>query len=69
MIMNPIASGNKTVSGGIGLVLVYVVSMLLRKYGIMDEGGIIATEIVGYIITGGLTIVGAIHKWIKSRKK
>jgi hypothetical protein len=35
----------------------------------MDEGGIIATEIAGYIITGGLAVAGAIHKWIKARKK
>jgi hypothetical protein len=67
--LNPVASGNKTVSGGIGVLLVYLVSMLLKKYGILDESGIIATEIVGYTITGGLAVIGAIHKWIKVRKK
>lgn len=67
--LNPVASGNKTVSGGIGVLLVYLVSLLLKKYNIVDPDGIIAAEIVGYIITGGLTVIGAIHKWIKSRKK
>jgi hypothetical protein len=67
--LNPVASGNKTVSGLVGMVLVYVVSMLLKKYNIVDADGAITTEIVGYIMMGGLTVIGAIHKWIKSRKK
>ena len=67
--INPLASGNKTSSGLIGIVLTSIIYAVLKHFGIADDSGSITTVIVGAIISGGLTIVGIVHKAIKAGKK
>jgi hypothetical protein len=70
--LNPLASGSKTTSGISSLTVVIIgvlVTALLKQIGIVDADGQITATIVSLVIGGGLTAWGAIHKWIKSRKK
>lgn len=63
--MNPLASGNKTISGLSGIILVTIVTQILKKYNIEDANGVLTAQIVGYLSMGGLFIAGVIHKLIK----
>jgi len=69
--VNPVASGNKTTSGVASIlttVLGMIIASILQKYGIIDADGQITATIISLVMGGGLTVWGAIHKWIKARK-
>jgi len=67
--MNPLANGRKTINGVVGIVLVTVIVQLLKQAGIDDPNAILATQLAGYVLTGGLAVWGIIHKWIKHQAK
>jgi hypothetical protein len=70
--LNPVASGSKTTSGVASLVMTVlgmIIAAALKKYGFIDADGQITANTISLVMGGGLTVWGAIHKWIKSRKK
>lgn len=66
MNLNPIASGNKTNSGLIGIVATCAIAYGLKKLNIEDKDGTITIMIFAGIPTAVLTIVGIGHKIVKA---
>jgi len=62
-----VADGKKTYSGLIILALTPVIASLLKQAGFTDDGTMAAT-IAGYAAGGVVTVIGIVHKWIKSKK-
>ena len=68
MNLNPIASGNKTQSGIGGLLslaLGAAVMAVLKQMGIDDTTGAISGAVTSAAVSGGLFIVGLVHKVFK----
>ena len=71
MNLNPVASGNKTQSGVGGFITATISAMVyavLKQYGYDDATGALTGAVVGLITSGGLFVVGLIHKASKSEQ-